>query len=242
MLLQHERARKGVHNYFSQRGANFRRRDDHISTAHRADKPWVCGVLPPTPHPTCAASPACQRRAQWRFLGGDARRPPRPVGAPAAGCTLTRVRGEWPVDRGRACWSPGTAGGPAVRRTHHHFRPRRCGGQHKCVSSQARHVARLFAQPSTPTCSNRCGCNQAIRAGEIEYLVNGWRSTTCSVGALSPACQEIWPNTCLCQHLPRGCRWRDRERRPLRCEPRDLNLAYGLVRAFLYRVSRSIYL
>ena len=83
--------------------------------------PGCAGCSLQTPRPTCAASPACQRRAQRRCLGREARRPPRSAGAPAAGCTLTRVRGKWPVDRGRACWSSGTAGGPVVRRTHHNL-------------------------------------------------------------------------------------------------------------------------
>ena len=164
---------KGFHNLLFARGRFWRRRDDHISTAHGAYKPWMCGMLHQTPRPTCAASPACKRRAHWRCLGREARRPPQSVGAPAAGCTLRRARGKWPVDRGRACWSSSTAVGPVVRRTHHYLRHRRSDGQHRCVSSprQAGPVARCFTQPSTFTCSNRCGCDQAIRAGEIEYLI-----------------------------------------------------------------------
>ena len=85
----------------------------------------------------------------------------------------------------------GTAGGPVVRRTPHNFRPRRCDGQHKCVSSprQAGHVARCFTQPSTFACSNRCGCNQAIRAGQIEYLVKWTEEHDLQRRCISPACQ-----------------------------------------------------
>ena len=54
-------------------------------------------------------------------------------------------------------------------------------------------MARFFAQPSTPTCSNRCGCNQAIRTGEIEYLVKWTEEHNLQRRCISPACQEMWP-------------------------------------------------
>ena len=35
---------KGFHNVLFARRGFWRRRDDHISTAHGAYKPWVCGM------------------------------------------------------------------------------------------------------------------------------------------------------------------------------------------------------
>lgn len=177
--------RKGFHNVLFARRGFWRRRDDHISTAHGAYKPWVCGMLPQTPRPTCAASPACKRRAQWRCLGREARRPPQSAGAPAAGFTLRRVRGKWPVDRGRACWSSALLAG-------------RWSAAHPTISGLAAATGSISASPPLARRDTWPDASPNPQPSRVQTGVaatkpsararsstssSGRRSTTCSVGA-----------------------------------------------------------
>ena len=176
---------KGFHNVLFARRGFWRRRDDHISTAHGAHKPWVCGMLPQTPRPTCAASPACERRAQWRCLGREARRPPQSAGAPAAGFTLRRVRGKWPVDRGRACWSSALLAG-------------RWSAAHPTISGLAAATGSISASPPLARRDTWPDASPNPQPSRVQTGVaatkpsararsstssSGRRSTTCSVGA-----------------------------------------------------------